>query len=294
MIPQYNKKQIVASLVEPPDLNVIWLDISVGVGEIPYIKIYKEGVWVTINTDNTDIATLQETLDAMSNMITTGVIQLNTNSTIVTSPRQIRWNEADGTFDMILLNGVTLQSGQELHFYGKVSTAGNIANGDVVMYVGSQGDHLLFAKATQEALLTFPKKLLGIATHNADANGWLYVTWFGKVNGVYTQQYDPANGPILYWDPVDGLFNMPIEAPGPKITIAVVLQWATGDAENGVILVRPDWSPNIYELSDVNMDTLKTTFTSTNKIMIQDETTGVWQPMTMGTFIQLIATELGL
>ena len=85
----------------------------------------------------------------------------------------LSWNADDGTLDVALENGVVLQTGQEQHFYGKASEA--ISNGDVVMFSGAQGDHLLIAKADEQAVCFAPEFVIGIVTQDFDLNDFGYV-----------------------------------------------------------------------------------------------------------------------
>ena len=50
-------------------------------------------------------------------------LDLSTNTSHSVNAGEIAWNSVDGTFDIGLLNGVTLQAGQEIHFYGKATEA---------------------------------------------------------------------------------------------------------------------------------------------------------------------------
>ena len=59
-------------------------------------------------------------------------LDLSTTTTRSVDIGEIAWNSTDGTFDMGLIGGVTLQAGQEMHIYGKATEA--ISNGDAVMF----------------------------------------------------------------------------------------------------------------------------------------------------------------
>jgi hypothetical protein len=159
------------------------------------------------------------------------------------------WNEVDGTVDISLKNGATLQTGQELHFYGKAS--GNISNGDVLQFAGVQGDHILMKKAVGAEIATHPEYLVGIATQNITNGEFGYVTWFGKVNGVFTTGF--TAGDILYFNTdTSTLQNTQPDAPLRRIIVASVIKEATGGAENGTFLVRPTWGFRFADLDDVD------------------------------------------
>ena len=159
-------------------------------------------------------------------------LQLATDYVDAVNIGQINWNEPDGTADLHLYNGATLQIGQELHFYGKASA--DIDNGELVMYDGAQGDHIKIKPATS-TILTSPHLIVGVATQNITTGDFGYTTWFGKVNGVYTTGW--ATGDTLY---VDNSTYQLTNTPGAVvIVVGYVVKAATGAAENGIIAVNP-------------------------------------------------------
>ena len=182
----------------------------------------------------------------------TDSVTYNTAATIAAPVAgQVYWNSVDGTLNARLLNDVTLQVGQETHYYVKAS--GAIANGDVVMFAGAEGDHLLAAKADATTVGFLGRYVMGIATQ-AIANGSFgYVTHFGKVNDLNTSAW--AAGTILYLNPAvpGGLTATEPTAPNPRVVVAAV---ARSHATVGNILVRPDYNYKISQLSDVNITSI--------------------------------------
>lgn len=170
-------------------------------------------------------------------------IKFNTNTTepIASGPGVMYWNPADGTIDTTLLNGSIAQLGQELHFYAKAS--GNIDNGTLCMFDGVQGDHIKVKQVTTgdaATIKSYPHYLVGVATQPISNNNFGYITWFGKVNGVYTTGW--SVGDTLYFNAATGQFtNTEPTAPDNRIIIAAVIKAATGGAENGIILVKPSF-----------------------------------------------------
>ena len=160
----------------------------------------------------------------------------------------IVWNQIDGTFDMGLIGGVTLQAGQELHMYGKATEA--ISNGQAVMFAGVQGDHILVAKADATTINANPEYLIGIATQNFSNNQFGYVTVFGNVRGLDTTAY--TLGSVLYYDSTtatDGLLTATEPtAPNAKIIVAAVVRV---HATQGILLVRPHVMPKLKDIQDV-------------------------------------------
>lgn len=173
--------------------------------------------------------------------------------TLTTTPGQMGWNTVDGTIDLRLLNNTTLQVGEEMYYYAKASEA--IANGELCQFNGVQGDHLLIKKAVPAEIKTDPQLLMGVATQPIGLGEFGYVTWFGKINGVYTTGW--SAGDILYPSPTTAgaLTNVEPVAPNVKSTVAVVIKEATGGAENGVLFVRPVIFNGLHSVQDVHIDT---------------------------------------
>lgn len=170
----------------------------------------------------------------------------NGSPTLTNTIGEMSWNSYDSTIDIKLNNSVTLQVGQELHIYAKATEA--ISNGQVVMFAGAQGDHILISKATTTGLNTNSRYLVGVATQSFNANDFGYVTWFGKVNGINTSAW--AEGSILYFNHsvVGGLTTTTPTAPNAKITVAAVLRQ---HATEGTLLIRPDLGSKLDDLHNV-------------------------------------------
>lgn len=169
----------------------------------------------------------------------------------------LAWNTVDGCMNIQQLNSTTLQVGQELFFYGKAS--GAVSNGDLCQFAGVQGDHILIKKAVASEIKANPSYLIGVATQNIANGEYGYVTWFGKVNGVYTDtpanndSADWADGDLLYFNNSTGyLTKTKPDAPNILITVAAVIKVQTGSSENGIILVRPTFTGTFTELNDVD------------------------------------------
>ena len=192
------------------------------------------GTGITYNSTTGEIAAVQD-ISTTSNptfadvtvdsLILTGGTDANAGT--------LSWNVDEGTLDVALENGVVLQTGQEQHFYGKASEA--ISNGDVVMFAGAQGNHLLIAKADEQSVGFAPEFVIGIATQDFANNEFGYVTSFGKVRALDTSAY--AEGTVLYLDPTTagGLTSTKPTPPNHVIEIAAVTR---AHAAEGTVLVR--------------------------------------------------------
>lgn len=175
-------------------------------------------------------------------------LKISTSSAEPVNVGEIVWNQIDGTFDMGLIGGVTLQAGQEMHMYGKATES--ISDGNAVMFAGVQGDHILIAKADAATINNNPEYFIGIATQNFSTNDFGYITVFGNVRGLNTTSY--TLGTVLYYNSAsstDGLLTSTAPtAPNAKIEVAAVVRV---HATQGILLVRPHVMPKVKDLQDV-------------------------------------------
>ena len=157
----------------------------------------------------------------------------------------ITWNVDDGTVDVPLNAQVTLQLGQEFVFYAKATEV--ITNGDVVMFAGAQGGHLLIAKCDMGAVGFDPSHIVGVATQSFAINDFGYVTSSGKVRGIDTSGF--AEGTILYVDPTTagGYTSTKPAPPNHIVQIAAVTR---SHATQGTILTRVSHMPDTDEVPE--------------------------------------------
>lgn len=185
------------------------------------------------------------TLDALNNDIQ------NVNSLSFTNgpASPLAWNLDDATLDVPLNDSVTLQVGQEELFYAKAIEP--ITDGEVVMFAGAQGGHLLIAKCDMSSPGFDPSYIVGLATQTFATNEFGYVTSLGKVRNLNTLQW--AEGTILYVDqytpgaltdvePLNGTHNVQ--------AAAVVRSHQT----QGTLLVRITHIRDLSELHRVNIN----------------------------------------
>ena len=157
----------------------------------------------------------------------------------------ISWNVDDGTLDVPLNASVTLQMGQEFVFYAKATEA--ISNGDVVMFAGAQGGHLLISKCDMGAVGFDPTHVVGIATQAFATNDFGYVTSMGKVRGINTSSL--TEGDVLYVDPTTagGYTSTKPSSPNHIIQIAAVVR---SHGTQGTLLVRTTHMPDTDEVPE--------------------------------------------
>lgn len=198
--------------------------------------------------------------------------RFDTSATIVPAVGELVWNADDGTIDVGLPNGVTMQVGQESFFLARNQTGSTIPNGTVVMFAGAIGNsgRLLMEPAIASAIVP-PVYVMGVTTHDVlnGSNG--YVTEFGLVRQIDTRggAEDWQDGDILY---VDGttpgkLTNVEPVSPTPSIIVAAV----TNAATNGNIFVRPTFGETLAQLHDVRI-----TSPQNGDILKYNATGGYW------------------
>jgi hypothetical protein len=191
-----------------------------------------------------------------SNFLKTDYIDFNRIGPHVAAARRMLWNEDDGTIDVGMNDNVMLQVGQEMHYYAKNTSGGDILNGTPVMFTGALGasGKLTFGKAVADG--SAPAiYMMGVATEDIANNGFGYITSFGKVRGFNTSgtPYGETwnDGDILYFSPTvaGGWTNVRPDAPNLDLPVAVVLNAATGGS--GEIFVRMKTGETVNSLHDV-------------------------------------------
>lgn len=193
------------------------------------------------------------------------------------SNQLVNWDAVDGTLQVELLNGVTLQLGQENIYYAKAQ--GNITNGQVIQFAGVQGDHILVKPAVQSEINANPEFLIGIATQSILNGEFGYITKFGYVNDLDTTGLG-TSGTVLWYDS-SGTTAGALTSTKPtgnvvKIIVAAVVKASTGGSSNGRILVRIGASSELGGTDkNVQFGTL-----ATNDLISYDATTGLWSNKT--------------
>ena len=120
------------------------------------------------------------------------------------------------------------------NFYGKADE--DITIGDFVMFGGVQGDHILFKKSDINSPGFIPEYIVGVAETTMTKGDFGYVRWFGQVANL---PLTPPAGTLLWVGSTPGAYTTVEPAVGPRILMAVVEKQRTGNASNGIMLVRP-------------------------------------------------------
>jgi hypothetical protein len=180
---------------------------------------------------------------------------------------------ANGTLiEVITIASASTQNdSQKLLFYGKAS--GAISKGDAVMFAGAEGDHFLFAKATQAAIEADHGLFIGLANQDFLNNEFGYVVEFGMITEIDTEQYTNTAGTTLWFDSggsTAGAITATVPTlPNAKIQVAAVVRL---HPTVGSLFVRPQWYQGIGELEDVSI-----TSATGNDVLNYNDATGVWE-----------------
>lgn len=144
-------------------------------------------------------------------------------------------------------DGATLKT----NFYGKADEA--ITKGDFIMFGGAQGDHILFKKADVNSEGFIPEYIMGVAESTMAQGDFGYVRWFGPVQDLELKENDEniEEGKLLWVGQTPGTYTTTEPAVGSRILMAVIEKASTGNAANGVMLVRPTIG-NSHDFNIVN------------------------------------------
>lgn len=163
-----------------------------------------------------------------------------TNTVAPVRPGQIKWNQNEGTADLALNNGVTLQVGQENTRLVRNATLSAIPNMTVCMFDGTIGNSGRIKVAPFTGLFNQAHYVYGIATQIINTGEDGYITIDGKVRNVNTTGASVGeiwvDGDILYAKPNDaGHLTKVVPADNElKMPIASVVHAHT----NGTLEVR--------------------------------------------------------
>ncbi len=192
-----------------------------------------------------------------------------TNTTPPAVEGRMAWNIDDGTMDLKLQNGVTLQIGQE--FLAKVANYSGvlIPEGAAVRVDGAQGQRLkvTLAAATDDI---YSATTLGIVTHSGGiphgSSG--YVTILGLVREIDTSDFN--DGDVLYLSATPGQWsNVKPTAPTHTVQIGYVVNAANGSAGSIYVHVQ-----NGYELEELH--NVKITDPQDGQVLKYQASTQLW------------------
>jgi len=131
----------------------------------------------------------------------------------------------------------------------------SISKGQVVMFAGGEGSHLLIKILNHSAVGFVPEWIMGVASEDISSGSFGNVVSFGKVSGINTSSY--TLGDILYSDPsVAGGLTSTKPTPTDHILIVCAV---TDSASNGSIQVRLSHEPDTDEVPEGSTNLYYTT-----------------------------------
>ena len=195
--------------------------------------------WLTVNT-----YTKTEVMESLPN------IGLDLSAGVVVTTGQIAWNADEGTADLGLSNGSTLQIGQENVRTVRNSTASTITNGILCMFDGTIGNSGRIKVKPFTAGFDEAMYLYGVATQNIISESDGIITIEGKVRGINTSGSPVGevwnDEDILYAKPNDnGRMTNIVPADNElKLVVATVIK---AHATNGTLEIRfTPMNENLY------------------------------------------------
>lgn len=168
---------------------------------------------------------------------------------------RLQWNDTDGTLDIGLAGGVTMQTGQELFTKVRNNSGATITDGSVVYISGRTGvfPDVSLARADAEAT----SRVLGVVTQTMLSPSFGFVTTLGYVRGIKTD-YTGAGiwgttwvtGDLLYVSETTAgqITNVKPAVPHHSDIVGTV---GIVSATQGSILVTLDRHLTLGELADV-------------------------------------------
>lgn len=195
------------------------------------------------------------------------------------------WNEADGTVDLGLPGGVTLQVGQEQLIRVLNKTGSTIQNMHVVYITGAQGNRVTAAQA--QANNSSADKTLAVATQDIANNAEGFATLTGLVRDINTSGWAEGTELWLSAAVAGGITNIRPAAPNHQVRIGYVVR---SHASQGAIYVTINIGGDLEGLHDVVV-----TAPADGDVLVYDSATQTWQnaPQTGGSGEINTASNLG-
>jgi len=253
--------------------DLVTYNISTDLAGVPFSSVY---VPYTGATADVNLGEYQ---------IKVGQLELDQTPTGTFGVGKIRWNDTDGTPEVMLKGAnVTLQIGQEqlARVVNKTNTNLTEAGYQVVRISGAQGQRLKVGLAQANSTTTC-KDTLGLVTENISNNAEGFITTSGLVRNINTtgslQGETWADGDRLYLSPsvAGGITNVEPSAPNIVIVLGYVVY---AHATQGSIYVSVEGAKGLHELFDVSIPT-----PTNNNVLVYESSTGLWKDKSISTIL---------
>lgn len=177
------------------------------------------------------------------------------------------WNAADGTADLGLPGGVTLQVGQEGLIRVLNKTGSTIQNMHVVYITGAHGNRVTAAQA--QANNVSADKTLAVATQDIANNAEGFATILGMVRQVNTSAWAEGTELWLSAAVAGAITNVRPASPNHQVRVGYVVR---SHATEGVIYVTVNIGADLSHLHDVVI-----TAPNDNDVLAYDAATQTWR-----------------
>lgn len=182
---------------------------------------------------------------------------------------RIHWNDEDKTLDIDTnINGVSLQTGQEMYLFARNNLGFTINNSQLVYINGAQGNRPTVGLAKADSHAT-SEGTIAMATHECTDTSTCFFTTNGLVRDIDTSDFSEGDQLFLSPDMAGGFTSTEPEAPNHSVSIGFVTR---SNVNEGVVLVHIINGFQIGELHDVN-----TTSEANGNLLIWNDSMSRWE-----------------
>lgn len=207
-------------------------------------------------------------LDVNEGINDTDWVQFNTTPGGVNATGRLRWNDTDGTLDLVMKGGlVTQQIGLEQFMAVKHADSNGLTLGNAVYFVGSDGTNktVRLARANAEGTSA---ETLGLIAETVSGGAKAFCCTFGLLSGLNTSTL--TEGAIVWLSPTTpgALTTTKPSAPDHLVQVGFCVR---SHANQGAIFVSVQ---NGYELDELH--NVKITNPQNGDILVYQSSTGHW------------------
>ena len=225
-------------------INLGWFVVTNGVSDGMSASVYDtNGNGVVDNSERLDGELPSHYVNVSTNQTISGNKTFTSPvavNTLIIGGHAVSWNTDESTLDVVL-NGATLQVGQEQLIRVTNNSGVAINNGTAVMATGTLGNSGRITVAKANLTQSNAKYILGIVTETIASGADGFVTAFGKVRGIQTNgtNYGETwvDGDVLYVkDSGNGVLTKVVPTDTQvKLPVAIVI---SVHGSNGTLFVR--------------------------------------------------------
>ncbi len=225
-------------------INLGWFVVTNGVSDGMSASVYDvNGNGIVDNSESLGGELPSHYVNVSTNQTIAGTKTFTNNvavNTISIGGHAVSWNTDESTLDVVL-NGATLQVGQEQLIRVTNNSGVAVNNGTAVMATGTLGNSGRITVAKANLTQSNAKYILGIVTETIASGADGFVTAFGKVRGIQTNGVNYGetwvDGDVLYVkDSGNGALTKVVPTDTQvKLPVAIVI---SAHGSNGTLFVR--------------------------------------------------------